>query len=77
LEVPAAAGRLGVVPGVNDTAEIIIIDDDCELIFVCNNNAQTTCVSGWALGISCLFISHFKLQRFANVIEGITDFATK
>ena len=32
LEVPAAAGQLGVVPGVNDTAEIIIIDDDCELI---------------------------------------------
>ena len=31
LELPAAAGQLGVVPGVNDTAEIIIIDDDCEL----------------------------------------------
>ena len=32
LEVPAAAGRLGVVTGVNDTAEVIIIDDDCELM---------------------------------------------
>ena len=32
LEVPAAAGRLGVVPGMNDMAEIIIIDDDCELM---------------------------------------------
>ncbi len=32
LEVPDAAGRLGVVPGVNDTAESIIIDDDCEVI---------------------------------------------
>ena len=32
LEVPAAAGRLGVVAGMNDTAEIIIIDDDCELM---------------------------------------------
>ena len=30
LEVPDAAGRLGVESGVNDTAEIIIIDDDCE-----------------------------------------------
>ena len=32
LEVPATAGQLGVVPGVNDTAEVIIIDDDCELM---------------------------------------------
>ena len=31
LEVPDVAGRLVVVPGVNGTAEIIIIDDDCEL----------------------------------------------
>ena len=45
--------------------------------FICNNNAQTTCVSGWALGISCLFFSHFNLQNFSDVIESITDFATK
>lgn len=33
FEVPDAAAMLGVVPGVNDTADIFIIDDECELIF--------------------------------------------
>ena len=34
LEVPTAAGLLGVVPGVNDTATVNIIDDESKLILL-------------------------------------------